>query len=653
MKSNRLSIVIFSACLLFMVSVIQADIKLPAIFGDHMVLQQKSSVNVWGWAKAGEKVSVKGDWMWFAASTKADTDGKWKVKIKTPKAGGPYTLTVKGNNQIVLNDILMGEVWVCSGQSNMEWNMGGLGTDIGKKDVLKANYPKIRYINVEKAISRFPKDDCVGEWRVCSSDNVKSLSAVSYYFAQNLTDNLDVPIGLISTNWGGTLSEAWTSKEGLLPFDRFHDTVEILDSDTDIETEFSRKYVEQVAEWEKDMVKADPGAQQGWYKVDFDDSDWKQAMQPKAWSQSEIGDIDGLVWYRTKIDLKSDWLGKNLHLNLGRIDDASIVWVNGKQLGSVIGWMQMHTYRIPKAMLKEGENLIAVAAYDTGGEGGLLGPASEMKIEPTDANGKESISLASNWKYKLSMNSVPVNPPGKITSVDHNTPTSLYNAMIAPLIQFRIAGAIWYQGESNCYDPVLYRTLFPALVSDWRKQWKQGDFPFYFVQIAPFEYGGSTCSQAVREAQMMTLDKLENVGMAVVMDIGEENDIHPRNKHDVGNRLARWAMNKDYGMDVVYSGPLYKSMETEGNKIRIQFNYTDGGLVARDGDLTDFVISGSDRKFVIAKAVIDGDSIVVSSDKVNKPVSVRYAWSNWAKPNLFNRAGLPASSFRTDDWPIK
>jgi len=480
------------AAVLVLTTLARAEVKLPAIFGDHMVLQQNSEVTVWGWADPGEAIAVKGCWQWFSwTKTKADADGKWSVKIKTPQASdNAATLTVKGSNTIVLDDILLGEVWICSGQSNMEWAMNRFDTDRIRADIEKADHPQIRLFTVKREFSATPKEDVEGSWQICSPETVENFSATGYYFGKNLHETLNIPVGLVSTNWGGTKAEAWTSVETIRQFDQFNDAMTMIEN---------------------------PDQQTEQFK--------------------------------------------------------------------------MH----------------------------------------------------------------------------QNQPTVLYNGMIAPLIPFRMAGVVWYQGESNCYDPIGYRTLFPAMITDWRNKWGQGDFPFYYVQIAPYEYGPNRGpSQALREAQTMTLDAVDNVGMAVLMDIGEEKNIHPKNKHDVGDRLARWALAKTYGKkDIVYSGPIYKKMTVKDGKILLQFDYTDDGLVAKDGQLTDFMIAGEDKKFVPAKAeiretsatvgrsVITDTCIVVWSDEVPEPVAVRYGWSNWVDGSLFNGAGLPASSFRTDDWPLE
>ncbi len=484
-----------------------ADVKLPAVISDNMVLQQKSNTTIWGWADPGEKINIKAPWQWlFGSSTTAGKDGKWKLKLKTPKAGGPYDITITANNTIELKNVLIGEVWVCSGQSNMQWTMKG--TENPDKDIAAANKPNIRLFTVERVFADKPKDDCSGSWSQCSPETVAGFSAVAYFFGKHLQDELDIPIGLISTNWGGTVAEAWTRKE-------------ILESDKDFAPILER-HEQQIANFPEAMKK------------------YPQALE--------------------------DW---------------------------------------------------------------------KVEAEKAKAEGKRG-----PWR------------PRKPARRNQNSPASLYNGMIAPIIPYAIKGAIWYQGESNVSRAYQYRKLFPAMITNWRKDWKQGDFPFYYVQIAPYNYGEKQASEELREAQRLTLS-LKNTGMAVTMDIGNPENIHPKNKNDVGKRLALWALAKDYGKkDTVCSGPLYRSMKIEKDKIRLSFNHAGSGLTTKNGkELTHFTIAGQDKNFVQAKATLDGKTIIVSSEDVKKPVAVRYAWSNTAEPNLANKEGLPASSFRTDNWP--
>jgi len=483
-----------------------ADVKLPAAISDNMVLQQGMKVSIWGWAEPGEKVAVGGNWQSLGWHTTADKDGRWMVKIKPPKAGGPYKMTINGKNTITIKNILVGEVWVCSGQSNMERSVKRSAN--AEQEIVSANYPNIRLFAVRKTIADSPQTDCSGNWSSCSPETVADFSAAAYFFGRELHSRLGVGVGLIQTCWGGTPAEAWTRHE-------------VLASDPELKPIVDR----------------------------FDE----------AWGNY-----------------------------LKAINDYT---------QELISWLS--------------------AAEKAHVEGGQI-PGEPDK---------------------------PRSPSGP------RTPSRLYNAMIAPLVPYGIRGAIWYQGESNTGRAWQYRKLFPAMIENWRNDWGQGDFPFYYVQIAPFKYGKEFIGVELREAQLKALS-VPNTGMAVITDIGNINDIHPKNKQDVGKRLALWAMAKTYGREeIVCSGPIYKSMKIEGDKIRLFFDYVDGGLVAKGGPLTHFTIAGEDRKFVEANARIDGDTIVVSSDKVKNPVAARFAWSNAAVPNLFNKARLPASSFRTDDWP--
>jgi len=504
----------FSVILLILITaaISYADVKLPAVIADNMVLQQKTNAPIWGWADPGEKIAIATSWK-KSAKTTTGKDGKWKLKLKTPKAGGPYDITITGNNTIKLQNVLIGEVWICSGQSNMQWSMAN--TENAKKDIAAANKPNIRLFTVKREIADQPKDDCKGNWSQCSPETVAQFSAVAYFFGKHLNDELDIPIGLVNTSWGGTLAEAWTRKE-------------ILEKDKDFLPILQRH---------EQMVANLPNALKKYEK-------------------------------------------------------------------SMKNW--------------------------------------KIKAEKAKKEGKKAPRA-----------------PRKPSKRHQNSPSSLYNAMIAPIIPYAIKGAIWYQGEANTPRAYQYRKLFPAMITNWRKDWQQGDFPFYYVQIAPYDYNRNNKtllrpSQELREAQRLTLS-LKNTGMAVTMDIGNPQDIHPKNKLDVGKRLALWALAKDYGKKrTVYSGPLYKSMRKQGDKIRLSFNHTGSGLTTKDGkELTHFTIAAEDKNFVDAKATIDGKTIVVSSEAVKKPVAVRYAWSNTAQPNLSNKEGLPASSFRTDNWPGK
>ena len=455
-------------------STAMAELRLPSIMADHMVLQQSRLVPIWGWAGPGEEVAVEVAGKTYKGT--ADGRGRWQVEVGPLSTGGPLEIVISGaaGDKKIIKDVLVGEVWVCSGQSNMAMRVSSCND--AAKEIENAKHPGIRAFMVERAVAEKPQDQCVGSWTVCSPETAGGYMAAAYFFGRELHKELDVPVGLVQTAWGGTPSESWTSRKAL-------------ESDPTLKPLLDR---------------------------------WDNAIEKDA----------------------------------------------------------------------------------------------KKKSSP----------------YQ---------------------PAKLYNAMIAPIVPYGITGAIWYQGEANVGRAYQYRTLFPLLIKDWREAWGQGQFPFGFVQIAPWNYGGdpARCAE-LWEAQLLTLKKMPNVGMAVTMDIGNTKDIHPKNKQDVGRRLALWALARNYGKrDIVYSGPIYESMTIEGNKIRLRFDHIAGGLATRDGKApSHFTIAGADQKFYPAEAKIDGDTIVVESKEVAKPVAARYAWHGGAEPNLMNASGLPASSFRTDQW---
>jgi sialate O-acetylesterase len=628
-----------------------AEVKLPAIFGSSMVLQQKSDAAVWGWADAGEQVEVLGSWMKSPAAVKADKEGLWQVKIKTPAAGGPFTLTIKASNTLVLQDVLIGEVWICSGQSNMEWPMNAV--DNAQLEIKAANFPQIRLFTVKKESLPQPQKDCVGQWTLCTPETVSSFSAVGYLFGREIHQKLNIPIGLINASWGGTPVEAWISQKGIQAFKDYQPILQkITRAEQPIADEVRTTNEKALARWEEQVAAVDPGTKENWQDPKMDVSGWKEMEQPREWTGTELENIDGIVWFRRITNIPPSWAKTELELHLGQIDDIDTVWVNGVKIGSMTDWLMDRRYSIPASALHIGPNVIAVRIVDTGSQGGFRGEESQMRIGPVGAKAETCATIAKTWKYKVSLAEGPLPPSPRIITgkFNQNSPTTLFNGMIAPLTPYRIAGALWYQGESNVGRPAEYARLFPAMITDWRKQFNSGNFSFYWVQIAPFAYADKN-SAYLREAQTQSLKTVKNGGMAVTMDIGAVFDIHPRNKQDVAKRLALWALAKNYAQkDIACSGPIYKSMKVEGQKIRLRFDYIYGGLSATDGHLTDFVIAGADRKFVPAEAVIEGDTIVVSSSQVQKPIAVRYGWTNWVAGSLFNKEGLPASSFRTDDW---
>jgi sialate O-acetylesterase len=622
-------------------------LKLPALFSDHMVLQQKMSCPVWGWAKDGTSVTVEINGQKATAMAR---DGRWQVKLPALEAGGPYKLTVRTpESKIELNDVLVGEVWVCSGQSNMEWAVES--SNNAKAEIATADYPKIRLFTVKQDIATTPQRDVTGQWAVCTPETVKDFSAVGYFFGRDLLKSGVKPIGLIHTSWGGTPAEAWTSMETLRNDSDFTPILErekeAVENKEQLERQFGSNMMDKR---DPDNLMADTTTfEKGWARANIDLAEWDTMDLPQKWEKVGLP-LDGIVWFRREVTIPGTWAGQNLTLKLSAIDDWDITYFNDTKIGQTMrGAPRPHTvpriYTVPGHLVKAGKNIIAVRVFDGRGGGGIYPTQNPMQIGLTETG--RPIDLTGPWHYRIEC-------IRNLGAGEKDFPARLYNAMIVPLVPYGIKGAIWYQGESNAGRAYQYRKLFAAMIQDWRKLWDIGDFPFYFVQLANYrerkvEPGDSDWAE-LREAQQMTLS-LPNTGMAVIIDAGEADDIHPRDKQTVGKRLALIAGARDYGQDFEYSGPVYSSMAVEGNHIRLNFDHADSGLVAKDGPLTGFAVAGEDRKFYWADAAIEGKTIVVKSDKVATPVAVRYAWADNPACNLYNGADLPASPFRTDDWP--
>jgi sialate O-acetylesterase len=566
-------------------------------------------------------------------------------------AGGPYQMTVNGRkDDKTFSNVMVGEVWICSGQSNMEMPIAGWGKiNNYQQEIAAANFDAIRQIKVPNTVALVPQTDIPsGEWKVCSPQTAGDFSAVAYFFGRELYQKLHIPIGLINTSWGGTMVETWTSRGAFEQSDEFRQMIGTMTSATDIK---------RLGEQKKDDLTKKIVALQGsmtgdetqYASPDLDDSHWEKMKLPGQWEQAGLGleDLDGVVWFRKSIDIPAAEAGQPAVLDVGKIDDADETYVNGVKVGATTDYTAHRQYKIPAGVLKAGRNIIAVRVLDTGGNGGIYGEPGELKC----TIGVREISLAGDWSFRVA--SIVMN-----TAMGPNSaPTLLFNAMINPLIPYTIRGAIWYQGEANAARAYQYRKAFPLMITDWRQHWKDGDFPFYFVQLASWganngnSQKGSSWAE-LREAQAMTLS-LPNTGMAVTADIGNSINIHPKDKQDVGKRLAFIALNNLYGQPMEYSGPVYQSMTTDGQKITLHFSHTGSGLSTPDkyGYLRGFEIAGSDHVWHYAKAAIQGNTVVVWSDKVASPVAVHYGWADDAwEDNLFNKDGLPAPPFRTDQW---
>lgn len=629
-----------------------ADVKLPEIFGSSMVLQREKDIKIWGRADKGEKVSVT-----LKKQTKtvtASKEGKWHVSLKPEAGGGPYQLVIKGKNTIILDDVLIGDVWLCSGQSNMEFAVSN--AENAEEEIKNANYPKIRHFEVSKAMSYSPKEDLEREakWQRANSSNVGKFTAVGYFYARELQKETDIPIGLIHSSWGGTDIETWISRTALENSDLFSEGNKLENKQIDL-NELIKQRKAKILEKLKNIQGGFPDAATitQWKNPEYNDNKWPLIKIPGLWEQS-IENFDGVVWFRKTITIAAEDAGKPALLELARIDDSDETYFNGVKVGEMKDkYNDKRIYPVSGEILKEGKNVIAVKIEDTGGGGGIYGSPEEVKL----SIGNKVIFLASEWKYQVervfensSTNTGNIGNP-------NDYPTLLFNAMIHPLTRFPIKGVIWYQGENNANRAYQYRKTFPLMISDWRNHWKLGDFPFYFVQLASWKAAngnsntGSSWAE-LREAQFLT-QSLPNTGMAVTTDIGDRNDIHPRNKQDVGKRLAAIALNKTYNKHNTFSGPVPDTFIIKDNKAILKFKYASSGFMIKDkyGYIRGFEIAGADKKFYYAKAVVEGNDIVVSHDSVSMPVAVRYAWADDAgDANLYNKEGFPTVPFRTDDW---
>ena len=627
-----------------------AEVKLPKVIGSNMVLQRNREVSIWGWADAREKVTVAFNGQ--EAQVRAGKDGTWMVVLQPMQAGGPFEMVIEGKNTITLQNILVGDVWVCSGQSNMEWSVQN--SDNPETEIAAAVHPEIRLFTVPKNIQFMPADDIPsGEWSVCSPETIPGFSAVGYFFGREVHRETGVPVGLISSNWGGTNVETWTSREMSQTDPVMRDAVATIEnvSPEELQARVQRERKEFIASLgglEAGIVNDEPV----WANPSLDLSAWKEMKVPGVWEDAGLGGLDGVVWYRRTITLSEEQANQDALLKLGPIDDSDRTWINGQEVGSTMeAYATEREYKIAAAVLTPGVNTVVVRIEDYRGNGGFWGSPDAMVLQSSAGN----TSLSGTWKYRVSSADFSVNTANNISP--NSKPTLLFNGMIHPLLNFEVLGAVWYQGESNAGQAYRYRTLFPNLIKDWRNHWNNPDLGFYFVQLANFRAAKDQPAESdwaeLREAQTMTLE-LPHTGMAVAIDIGEADDIHPRNKQDVGKRLARAALHDTYGKDIAWSGPVLQKFTIDGPTVVLQFDPMDSELVVRDryGYVKGFAIAGADRVFHWAKGVQYGNNIYLRSDAVDAPVAVRYAWAdNPDDANIYNAEGLPAIPFRTDEWP--
>ena len=657
-----------------------AKVQLTPLFTDNMVLQQEAQVPVWGKAAPGAVVSVTPSWNGKAVRTVADASGCWQLHLATPKGSfKKYTLTISDGEPVVLQNVAVGEVWLASGQSNMERTFGHERFDVFFKDQVASasDWADVRMLTVARSTGMSPHGSFeteFGGWELSSPESLPHFSSVGWFFGRSLLQELKVPVGIIHTSWGGTIIEAWMSEGALRSYPEMLNQLDLVRSLPDAVEEREAAFTQQYDAFMKRVTAADLGTIGGvavWAQPGFNDSGWRTVALPCIIQQIWPG-TNGIFWFRKEIEVPAEWAGKDLTLSLGPIDDFDETYWDGELVGFARLWSKHRVYTIPARMVHGGKAVISVRNVDDHGNGGLLGDASLLYLQGPDGR---KIRLDNEWKVTLSVSfeGIP-----RSAAREPNLATVLYNAMLAPLAPYAIKGALWYQGESNTDKAYRYRDLMADMVLDWRRLWGY-DFPFYITQLAGFRpitrVAGDDDWAELREAQALAARTVDKVGMACLIDKGEADDVHPVHKQEVGERLAQLALVRDYGRKMACDGPRFASYTIGDGFIRVRFSDVAGGLQVRSsgdyaelrygsagmdfelvkkaesGTLCGFQIAGADRVWYWADAVIEGDSVVVSCPDVPHPIAVRYAWGANPVCNLFNSEGLPAWPFRTDDWP--
>ncbi|WP_193161941.1 sialate O-acetylesterase [Microbulbifer hainanensis] len=627
---------------------LQAEVRLPRLVGDGMVLQRNTPLKIWGWADPGEKVTLQFRQKRYSAT--ADAKGDWQVTLPQQATGGPDKMEIRGENSIRLNDILVGDVWLCSGQSNMEYPLGRIMPPYGEPLHLQDN-PLIRQFLVPQHydFNTPQKDLADGSWKTAIKDNLPEFSAVAYFFADETFRREAVPIGLINASLGGSPAESWLSESALKKFPQLYAELQRF-KDAALIEKIQQQDQSRIQAWYDTADKRDRGnAEYPWSSAQLQTDGWHQMTVPGYWADTAVGEQQGVVWFRRTFDVPEDLAGKAGILALGRIVDADTTFINGTKVGNTTYLYPRRRYPVPEGLLKAGKNTIAIRVTNERGRGGFVAD-KPYRITFAAPDEQRSIDLRGSWQFKVG---AKMEPLAGQTFVRWK-PTGLYNGMIHPLENYAIKGAIWYQGESNVGRAEEYRQLFPAMIRDWRNR-RGNNFPFVFIQLANFLEPSTKPTDSdwarLREAQASALT-LPATTMATAIDIGEWNDIHPLNKREAGRRFALAAQTVAYRKSaVVGSGPQFKSLDIDGDQVTLKFDHTAGGLVARGGQLQRFAIAGKDRHFHWADARIEGNRVILHSDRVARPIAVRYAWAdNPAGANLYNSAGLPAVPFRTDSW---
>lgn len=617
---------------------------LSPIFGDYMVLQRDKPNTFWGWSTPGDKVTIR--IAGATASAVAAADGRWQTQIQPPAPGGPYTVTVAGRQTVELQEVLVGDVWLCGGQSNMAVSLRFARN--ADEEVQAANRPSIRFFSVGPKVSYGRADVPRGSWKVVSPQTAGEVSAVAYFFARRVQKDVHVPIGLVIDAMGGTPAESWTSLAALRQIKDFDPAIAEMER---LKAAGGEEYGNFVMHW---YDQYDAGLKGSWADPAFDDSAWKPVDLHTAFAALGVPETPAVVWFRKEITLPDPLLSGRAVLFLGSVERMDTAYVNGKTAGASSWVENPRVYRLADGLLKPGRNVIAVRVFKVKPDGGFLSPPGQIRLTLGDT----AIPLATAWKGRVSVDARPPHPLPLAFENWPVMPSVLYEGMLKPIAPLALTGALWYQGEQNSERGFQYRKVLPVMIADWRRLFAQGDFPFYIVSLPAFKPRSDTPVDGdewteLRESQAITAAAVPNSCLAVTIDTGEADNIHPRDKEPVGDRLARCALANRYNVKIPYAGPTLSAVERLPGAIRLRFTHTEGGLTAKGGKLEQFAIAGEDRKWVWAEARIEGDAVVVSSSAVPAPKEVRYAWQSNPPATLFNGAGLPAAPFRTDNWPGK
>ena len=641
---------VWFAVLLFGVASVYARVQLPGLYTSHMVLQQRAAITLQGEARKHKTVTFSPSWCDTTYTAKADAKGHFTLHFTTPQAGGPYTLRFSDGQVTLLEDVYVGEVWLGSGQSNMEMPVAGWGKIQNyQEEIAAADYPLIRLYQVQRATAVNPTTQIrssLGGWQPCSPASVPEFSALGYRFALELYRHLHIPIGIINSSWGGTPAETWVSHEAIRQVMGFEEETAIAESLHYDSTALRQRYEVLYQQWLDSVRMADLGAQ-GWEQTDIDDRSWKEMYLPDNFDRAELPNFDGVVWYRRHISIPDAWVDKPITLHLAAIDDEDKTYINGRLFTQGSGWDQHRCYHVPAGWFHAGDNILAIRVFDRGGNGGIWGKPNELSI----VCGTDSVNLAGMWKYSIgcTLAQMPKEPQSPF---EPPYPSCLYCGMIAPLTDFPVAGIIWYQGCNNVWRAEQYKALFPTLIADWRKQFHQPDMPFYFVQLAnyltPQAVQPSSEWAALREAQDAAL-ALPNTYRMVNIDLGEAYDIHPKNKQEVARRLALLALHHTYRLPMACAAPEYAGYRIVGSRVLIDLQYPAGAAPLLNQDtVLGFTIKGSDGKWRVAQARCINGQIEVWSDEVAYPVAVRYGWADNPTCTLQTADGLHVAPFRTD-----